>query len=94
VRDSPSPWASSFAAPLAVGLDPLRTVRRWGGEREIENRERLLRATAPADRNDLLATVQLDALDRNGDSEDHRFEGTARLSAIIVNQPVICSESL
>jgi tetratricopeptide (TPR) repeat protein len=40
-----------------------------------------------ADRNDLFAAVQLDALDRNRDSQDHRFEGNRQ---VVLDQPPTC----
>ncbi len=56
-------------------LDPLRTGWRPRGQRGIEDRERLPVATVPADPDDLLVPVEVDALDGDGDSQDHRPEG-------------------
>ena len=61
-------------APAAICLDPFRAIRRGLRQGQIEDRQRLSRASAPANRDNLLITVEIDALDCDLDAEDQRLE--------------------
>src|SRR3954447_21067560 len=79
LRSVRSRRSSLVYAPLAIRFDPLGALGWWTWHRKIEDRERLPVASACADRDDLLARVQVDALDRDRHSEHGRLEGHGKV---------------
>ena len=62
------------STPAVIRLNPLRAIGRGRGQWQIEDRQRLPRASAPANRDYLLIAVEINALDCDQDAEDHCIE--------------------
>ena len=86
---------SPSACPVPICLDPLRAVRTWTGERQVEDGDPLPPSTAAADRDHLVSLGQVDPLDRHRHAEhlglerqrevilDHGEESTALLRLVV-----------
>ncbi len=82
-------------SPVAIGRDPLRAPRTRPRERQIEDRDRLSRAAAPADGDDLIVGGHVDPLNSRCTAQDlhlerrgqmffeHRAEAAAHLRFVI-----------
>src|SRR2546427_5648951 len=82
-------------ASAARPLDPLRAIRTWTGERQVEDGDPLSPSTAAADRDHLVSLGQVDPLDRHRPVEhlglerqrevvlDHGEESTALLRLVV-----------
>jgi hypothetical protein len=65
--------------PLPVSLDPFRAVGRWIGKGNIQDGEHLSKPTAPADSNDPLAFVDVDAGYDDALAKDDAVKGNRKV---------------
>ena len=63
---------------MTVGLNPLSSVRRRAGQRQLQDGDDLTCTPSAADSHDVVAT-QIDAIDRDVNTEDAGGEGTGKI---------------
>src|SRR5271166_998626 len=69
----------AFGPPAAIRFYPFRSMRQRRWQRQIDDWERLPRSPAPTNRNNLLAAVEINALDSDRDAEYLGLEGHGQI---------------
>src|SRR5437016_6142328 len=65
----------ALGTPATIRLNPFRSIRQRRRQRQIDDWKRLPSAPAPANCDDLLAAIEINALDNDRDAEYRRIEG-------------------